>query len=226
MALIKNAKGRKKGSGYTRVFDDADLGELISRIHATTISSGTELERIIKSIIKSKGQDIENLDKFLEPPIMPDGVWMADKKQIKACETIDVPKYEPDFMIFKRRQNEQMCHVVELKDGDAFDTKKASGESGFMRSFIDKIGPDLHYKVEGHFCCFNQDNKQAILDGFKGMIPPEQVMTGKEFCDLLELDYDEIVESRKKDCLENKRYFLNELVNINSVKKTLTYLLK
>ena len=46
-------------------------------------------------------------------------------------------------------------------------------------------------------------------------------MTGQEFCELLELDYNEIVESRTKECQKNLNYFLLELIKIKSVKKCL-----
>ena len=47
---IENAKGRQDGnSGYIRTLKNAQLGLLISRVQATVISNGTELERIIVS---------------------------------------------------------------------------------------------------------------------------------------------------------------------------------
>ena len=36
-------------------------------------------------------------------------------------------------------------------------------------------------------------------------------MTGKEFCDLLEINYDKIVAVRKVDQLENLDYFVRKL---------------
>ena len=43
-------------------------------------------------------------------------------------------------------------------------------------------------------------------------------MTGSEFCELLEIDYDEIVRARRNDQPENVRYFLSVLVKIDEVK--------
>ena len=43
-------------------------------------------------------------------------------------------------------------------------------------------------------------------------------MTGQEFCDLLEIDYDEIVEVRKPDAEDNILYFLEELLRIPETK--------
>ncbi len=215
MALIKNAKGRKEGSGYVRLFGDNELGRLVSRAHSAVISSGNELERIVKSRV----QLIDDLDDFLSLEIMPDGVLVADKQNMKKCLALDFAGSEPDFMIFKRRQGNQNCHIVELKDGDSFDTKKAGAERRAMHGFISKNAQHIRYTVTAHFCCFNQNNKQAIYDGFKRKIALAQAMTGREFCDLLELDYDEIVRQRTEDADANLRYFLSELAKIDSVKR-------
>lgn len=215
MALIKDAQGRYEGSGYVRLFGDPDIGRLVSRVHSTLISSGTELERIIKS----KVELIPNLDEFLKQDIMPDGVFVADKAEIKKCKTLDFAGSEPDFLVFKRRQGQQKCHVVELKDGDSFDTKKASAEHRAMHSFISKNGARTSYRMQAHFCCFNQNDRQAIIKGFKSVLAPEEAMTGREFCELLELDYMEIIKARATQGEENVRYFLTELVKIDSVRK-------
>ena len=217
MALIKNARGRSQGSGYSRLFGDDELGHLTSRLHSAVISSGTELERMIQERVKI----IEDLDRFLEQEIMPDGVLVAHKKKVKKCKTLDFAGTEPDFLIFKRREGKQACHLVELKDGDSFDTKKAAAEHGAMHSFISKNAQHLPYTVQAHFCCFNQNNKQAIIDGFKKMIDPEEAMTGREFCDLLELDYDKIIKERAKQGEENFQYFVEALYGIETVRERL-----
>ena len=217
MALIKDVKGRPKGGGYSRLFQDEDLGFLMSRAHGAVISSGTELE----SIIKSKVRLITNLDGFLEQEIMQDGVLVVDKKKVKKSKVLESEKAEPDFLIFKRRCGKQSCHVVELKDGDAFDTKKSAAERDALYSFIRNNAQHLQYTMQAHFCCFNQLDKQVILAGFKGKIKEKEAMTGREFCNLLELDYDAILRFRKQQGPENLRYFITELAKIKSVKKVL-----
>ena len=217
MALIRNAKGRKVGSGYSRLFGDNSIGHLISRVQGAVIASGTELERLIKRKVTL----IDDLDSFLQQEIMQEGILVADKDKVKKCNTLDFAGAEPDFIIFKRKQGKQQCHLVELKDGDSFDTKKAAAEHSSMHSFIAKNAQHLQYIVRAHFCCFNQDNKQAIIDGFKKKIAPEEAMTGREFCQLLEIDYDEIVENRSMQSPDNLDYFLSELVKIDSVKSWL-----
>ena len=64
MALIEKAKGRREGqssSGYTRLFGIPDLGDLMSRIQATVIAAGNELENLIRERVTR----IDDLDSFL-----------------------------------------------------------------------------------------------------------------------------------------------------------------
>ena len=68
--------------------------------------------------------NIDDLDAFLKQEIMPDGVSLARKPQIKRSAILDFAGSEPDFMVFKRRRGIQTCHIVELKDGHVFDTKR------------------------------------------------------------------------------------------------------
>lgn len=180
MALIRNAKGRKVGSGYSRLFGDNTLGHLMSRVQGAVIASGTELEKLIKE----KVDLINDLDSFLRQEIMQEGIFVADKRKVKKCKTLDF----------------------------------AGAEHSSMHSFIAKNAQHLQYIVRAHFCCFNQDNKQAIIDGFKEKIAPEEAMTGKKFCQLLEIDYNEIVKYRSRQSPDNLDYFLSELVKIDSVK--------
>lgn len=217
MAKLKDSKGKDSSGGYSRLFDNTAVGRLMSRVHGAVISAGTELE----GMIKERVQIIENLDEFLKHEIMPDGVFVADKQKVKGCRTLDFAGAEPDFVIFKRRDGEQRCHVVELKDGHTFDTKKAAAEHQAMHAFIGKNAQHLQFTMQAHFCCFNQDNRQAIVEGYKSKIEMEEAMTGEEFCNLLELDYHEIVQKRTGDGAENLRYFLSELLKIDKVRRLL-----
>ena len=174
MARIEESRVKETSGAYTRLFGITELGRLISRIQSTVISSGTELERIITSKVKK----IECLDEFLKLEIMPEGVVIATKNQIKKSKSLDFPDAEPDFLIFKRKEGRQAGYVVELKDGHLFDTKKSSAERRSMRSFIERSGPRMGYRLSAHFCCFNQDSKQAIVNGFKRKISIDEAMTG------------------------------------------------
>ena len=192
----------------------------MSKIHGTSISNGSELEKIIEG----KVENIPDLDDFLRKEIMPDGVLLATKKQIKECGSFDKSGVEPDFLIFKRRNGEQQkCYVIELKDGHAFDTKKAAKEIENLHTFISNNGSKIQYRFIGYIVSFNKDNKEEIVDGFKHKITMDEAMTGREFCELLEIDYDEIVETRKSDQEDNLKYFAEEIMEIPEIAKLLKW---
>ncbi len=221
MARIRNARPKNVSGSYERIFDNAELGALISKVQSAVITSGTELEKRISDMVTN----IDCLDSFLKQEIMPDGVWLARKRQIKRSDTLDFAGAEPDFMIFKRRQGVQSCHIVELKDGHVFDTKKASAERQAMHNFISHNAQHIQYRFQAHFCAFNQDDQNMIWVGFKKRIVLNETMTGRKFCELLELDYDAIIEARKADGPDNVNFFLSELVKIEGIRPHLLELL-
>lgn len=141
MALIRDSKPKNRSGAYDRLFGIPALGELISRIQSAVTSSGLELEKIILANVRH----ISDLDEFLQQEIMREGVYIAPKWQIKKCKTLDFRSAEPDFLIFKRRKGKQHCHVVELKDGHVFDTKKASAERQAIHAFIERNAHRLPY---------------------------------------------------------------------------------
>jgi len=221
MARLRDAKPKNTSGSYDRIFDNADLGALASKIQSAVISSGSELEAMIVAAVPN----IPNLDAFLEQEIMQEGVLLARKLQIKRSTTLDFAGSEPDFMVFKRRGSVQTCHIIELKDGHVFDTKKASAERQAMHGFIERNAQYIQYRFQAHFCAFNQDDRQVIWNGFKRRIALEEAMTGREFCDLLEIDYDAIVAARRADGPDNVEFLLSELLKIPTIHRRILELL-
>ncbi len=221
MAHLRDATPKNTSGSYERLFDNAALGELVSKVQSAVISSGSELEAKIATMV----ENIPDLDAFLKQEIMPDGVLLARKRQIKQSETLDFVGSEPDFMVFKRRGGIQTLHIVELKDGHVFDTKKASAERQAMHAFIERNAQHIQYRFQAHFCAFNQNDRQAIWDGFKRRIAYDEAMTGREFCELLEIDYGAIVEARRADGPDNVEFLLSELVKIEPIRRRLCDLL-
>ena len=219
MVRIDAGKPGRRDGGYARMFDDADLGALISRIHATSIRAGSELEHMIEREASANQTRIPDLDRFLGNGV--DGVFIADKKTIRAARRIDFPGAEPDYLIFVRRGNRRLCYVVELKDGDQFDTKKSSGEVDSLTRFSTTVGSTLSYETAIRVCSFNQDDQEAIVTGFKRTIDESLVWTGREFCDLLGFDYDAIVEERRADATANRRFLAQQLLNIPAMRDLL-----
>ncbi len=156
---------------------------------------------------------------------MDEGVLLACKTQIKQSAVLDLDEGEPDFMVFRRRNGVQTCHVVELKDGHVFDTKKARAEWDTMTAFIQRNACHITCPIQPHFCAFNQKDRKAIRDGFKHRIPLESILTGREFCDLLEIDYDPIVAGRQEDCADNVEYLLSALLRIKPARQRIVEML-
>jgi hypothetical protein len=125
-------------------------------------------------------------------------VFVATKAAIKKCRTIESISAEPDFVVFERRIGRQHCYVIELKDGDAFDTKKAAGERENLHRFVHVIAPLVRFTITVHICSFHQNDRHAIVNGFKRKITLQEAMTGREFCNLVNVDYDEIVNLRQE----------------------------
>ena len=222
MSLIRNAKGRKDGnSGYTRALGNEQLGALISKVQATVISNGTELERMIQA----RSNLIPDLNRFIDLATdgnISDGVYLCNKNAYKASRFVVTDaggkKILPDMLVFivERRR---VCKVIELKDGDAFDTKKSAGEKSHLELFIQKFGMQIPFVAEYYICCFNQDDKEVIYAGFKGDFDYNNILTGRELCNILNISYDEIVELRKKDAEENFNYFIDKLLENLEVKR-------
>jgi hypothetical protein len=114
------------------------------------------------------------------------------------------------------------CKVIEVKDGDTFDTKKASGELESLKRFAAEISQQIGYASTYHFCSFNQPDKNAIVRGAKGRFSIEEVMTGRELCELLGISFDHIIEYRILEQQENLSYLLNRLLDIDEVRQGLT----
>lgn len=218
---IRDAKGREDGnSGYTRVFENEELGSLISRVQATVISNGTELERLLVE----RCNTIEDIEKFIDDAEIgeiSDGVYLCRKKIIKKSSRYQVEGIkgiEPDLLVFLVQQR-RVCKVIELKDGDAFDTKKALGEKEHLEQFARNFGAMIPFVAEYYICCFNQEDKEIIKTGFKNTFDMNHIMTGSELCEILEIDIQEIKNIRKRDARDNMNYFMDELLKIDAVKE-------
>lgn len=213
MAIIENSKGRTEGSGYERLFGNQELGHLLSRVQATVISSGTELEKIVVG----KANNIFDVDAFLSNQTLPHGVYLISKNAIKSSAL--ATDREPDLIIFQITDRIQHCYIIELKDGDTFDTKKAAGEVQNLLDFENHLSKRIRFTTSIHVCSFNQLDKDKIVVGFKKKITKEMAMTGLEICALLGLDYNEIIGSRIHEQVQNINYFVDTLLNIESIRK-------
>ena len=204
MALISNAKGRRENetsSGYERLFGNRQLGMLMSKVQSAVISTGNELEKMLASQIKdTKGISMQKINQ--ENRIF---------KGIKNGHNIII-----DCVIEKNGK----FMLIEIKDGDTFDTKKVAGEVESLltaKAHLIKTHKLKEQDVSIFYCSFNAISHEQIEKGAKGLLPKNSAMTGKEFCKLVGLDFDKIVQERKKQQPENLDYFISELKNIPEI---------
>jgi hypothetical protein len=221
MVKISETKGRSDAnSGYARLFGNQQLGQLISRVHATVIRTGNELERIIEAATP------EHLITTLDTILRQGGLFASDIQVVfqgRMPGTVKQGGSTVDVAIFDHPN----CNVsvIELKDGDTFDTKKSSGELDSMTKFADWISSKTGYSVAFYFCPFNQDDKEAIVRGAKGHFDVSHAMTGRELCTFLGIDYDVLREKRQSQQSENLGYFLSELLKISEIRQFIRKLL-
>lgn len=212
MAKIEESNGRSDG-GYARVFDDAQLGLLMSKIQATSIRNGTELEKLI---IENSNQ-ITDLDDFIKRCHKKSyGIYLCPKKVLKKSSLAN--GQEPDMLVFIIG-DAYMCKIIELKDGDSFDTKKAKGEKEALIRFRNHLAHSIPFATEYYICCFNQEDKEYIFQGFKKEFTHDEILTGRELCRVLNIDYEVLVEQRKKDAADNVVYFFEELLKIEKARE-------
>lgn len=216
MAKIRNSNPKQSAGGFERLVGNKEMAAVFTKAQSTVISNGTELEKIISE----RACVISDLDKFIDDcdkGFIQDGTYLCTKKVVKASQ-YKLDKHEPDFIVFAVNGTKNICYVVELKDGDAFDTKKSAAEKEMLQLFLNHLAPKVPFRTKFYICSFNQSDKDKIVIGFKGVFSVEEVMTGIEFCNILGIDYNEIVQLRKDDAEDNFKYVAEKMYEIKGVR--------
>ena len=112
MTRIRDRDPKNISGAYERIFGLSDLGMLMSKVQSAVIGSGNELEEMIKAQVKTTG----DLDAFLLVDEMPEGVFLATRKQIRACKEFYINNQNPDFIIFRNRNGVQQCLIMVQKN--------------------------------------------------------------------------------------------------------------
>jgi hypothetical protein len=200
------------------------LGQLLSRVQATVIRNGNELERMLKEQCPyySATVRMEDVTKKINEGLI-------DKENI--LQVFFAYKHETEGEksiignIIVVDHEDKIVHIVKVKDGDTFDTKKISGELVSLRTLSEALGRNLGYTARYHFCAFNQPDKAAIIFGAKGRLNEETAMTGSELSELIGVDYESIREVRKEDRKDNFDYLIEQMFAIPEVRAKIDLLL-
>lgn len=215
MARIRDAKPKESSGGYERVIGHNEMASVFVKTQSAVISNGTELEKIISS----HSVLIKDLDEFInkcDDGLVIDGTYLCTKKVLKKSK-LNLKGHEPDFLAFTICTHKNLCYVVELKDGYVLDTKKSQAEKDMLIAFVNHIAPKIPFRTKYYMCSFNQEDKAKIVMGFKNKFDISEVMTGREFCEILGIDYEGIINLRKGDVEDNFRYIVEQMAMIEEI---------
>jgi hypothetical protein len=213
MALVRNAKGRPvvKTSGYFRIFaeDDNDkealmMAAMVSKIHATSISNGYKLERIVSS----PDYNSHNPRYEVSARDLTEGHFRhIEVLQTECPAIVGQNKIVVDYVVV----GPDVISLFELKDGDTFDTKKSKGELNSLKTvqaYLKTLHPDKD--VRYYFVLWNTaDIKPGSIK--VNDLEVGVMMTGAEFCARMNLDYAAINNSRRSVAKDNKKWFMEQL---------------
>ena len=209
---LSEAKGNPHGN-YSKIFNSREIGFLISKVQSAVITSGTEIEKSIEDACEKKGILITDIDEFRENP--KKGISIATKRTVKGTE-FSIDKNEPDYIVFEIGKK-RICHIVELKWGTDFDTKKAKGEIVQLKNCGKGIAENIEYMTEIHMVCFTAADREQIHKGFKKFVDKKDAMTGREFCKMLGISFDSIENPIRKSYMPNRKFFIKELFKIKEL---------
>ncbi len=216
MAKIKNSNPKATSGSYERLVGNTEMAIIFTKAQSTVIRNGNELEKIISK----KSQCIDDLDLFIDECdkcAIKEGSYLCTKSTVKKSK-YKLDHHEPDFIAFKVSKTNNLCYVVELKDGDNFDTKKSLAEREMLQLFVNHLAPKIPFRAKFYICAFNQLDKDKIVTGFKQVFTEDEVMTGREFCDILGISYDDIVKDRQDDSSDNFQYVVEKMFAIKKVR--------
>lgn len=217
MGKYRNAKPKTTSGAYIRLTGDKDIANILLKAQSTIISNGTELEKRIME----KSNVINDLDVFIanvNKQRPKENVYICPKKTIKDSKKYSLKGTEPDFLIFTFTNTTCKCTILELKDGDAFDTKKSDSEHSSLVKYTNFIAPKIPFVVNYKICCFNQKSKKAIQKGLKNRFKLEDIFTGKELCNVLHINYTDIVNERLLDQNENIKAIKSDIYKSKTIK--------
>lgn len=217
MALIDKG-GRKDGkSNYGRLFGNTELGQLLSRIHSAMIRSGYELEEILADQVQPDWLvPVEQVIKSIQNGASGDLPKMTVAFKDKALNRKAGYEGQADVVVFDHEA--RLGYVFELKLGDNFDTKKSSGELGPLERCRTRLANQTGYTIQLFVCCFHQHDTETIWRGLKKRFSRDQVMTGRELCRLLDLDYEWVLFAHGSRGTDNMRMLAGRLLAIPAMR--------
>ncbi len=220
MVKLEESKGKL---GESLIFGNAQLGSLLSRVQSAVIRSGIELEtKIWEEIPENLRTSLNELSKESYEPNEKPPIQVVFKPS-KPDPDRPSKSVQADFLIVDN-QNRRFT-LVEVKEGYVFDTKKSDGELTSLKSITSWLAQEFAFRTSYYICAFNQKSKEEIVKGTKNRFSIEHVLTGREFCEKIGIDYDTFREKRKVDQVVNRAYFLKTLLDIPEIRAEILQIL-
>ena len=196
-------KKHKTSGSYGRLFDDEKIGLVMSDVQSTAIRNGNELEKLIERHSNPlTNNDTRKLINEIKSGTIQNGTYLLSKDSYRGT-AIAIPNHEPDYIVVQANDMNIKIVIVEMKDGDDFDTKKSNAELETLTACKDFVENNFEISTDYALCCFNQKSRQNIVRGLKNRFDEEHVMTGNEFCELVGIEYEAIIKERKSDASDN-----------------------
>ena len=209
-------KKHKTSGSYGRLFDDEKIGLVMSDVQSTAIRNGNELEKLIERYSNPlTNSDTCNLINEIKSGTIQNGTYLLSKDSYRGT-AIAIPNHEPDYIVVQANDTNIKIVFVEMKDGDDFDTKKSNAELETLTVCKDFIENNFEISTDYALCCFNQTSRQNIVRGLKNRFDEEHVMTGNEFCELVGIEYETILNDRKSDANDNIMELARRLVDCDN----------
>lgn len=222
MVKLEQSRGTS-GESATRIFGSESMGLLFSKFQAAVIRSGFELEDMI---FEETPKTIHTtLTALIDPT--------RDVSQFPPIQVVFKPtrpnpdnpdkSIQADLLIVDNVKRTFM--LVEIKEGFIFDTKKADGELSSLKSITSWLAQEFAYRTSYFLCSFNQENKEAIVAGAKKRFDINHVLTGRELCQIIGINFEALKQKRQADQAGNRTYFLNGLLAIPEIRAEIIALL-
>ena len=215
MVKLSESKGTS-GESAVRIFGNERMGVLFSKFQSVVIRSGIELETTIKEMIPEERLTTLKALNEITTKDTPPTIQIVFKPS-RPDPKNSTRSIQADFIIVDNSQ--RRLTLVEVKEGHVFDTKKADGELASLENITNWLAQEYPFKTHYYICCFNQESKSEIVAGTKKRFSVDHVLTGREFCDKIEINYDELRQKRNADQADNRQYFLTKLLAIPEIRE-------
>lgn len=206
MAIITLNPKRKSSGSYVRLIGNKRVADLVTAIHAASISTGTQVtQKLIKSFFGDlpifHGKDVNSPSKTLKVlkdnpngVIIFNGFFLNSRKQ------------EVDVILYV----DGVLYCYEIKDGNNLDTKKSKSEIDVIENaekFFKRYFSDVNVGIVSiHMTNGVHKIKDERADKY--------VLSGVDFCNNFNFNFDVFCELQNNEQPHNLNVILDEMAMI------------